>query len=151
MLTRYEQFSFMVSVINRHIQKLERDEMIKFGYKGAFAQYLVAMLHYPQGITAAQLSEICDKDKAAVSRIVSEMIEKGLVVRKSATETMYRAKLTLSQEGEKVAQFVARRASAAIEAMGNELSEEQRKTLYFALDNIARKLHILSKEGIPQE
>ena len=151
MLSRYEQFSYMVSVINRHIQKLERDEMVRFGYKGAFAQYLITMLHYPQGVTAAQLSEICDKDKAAVSRIVTEMIEKGLVIRKSTTETMYRAKLTLSQEGEKVAQFVARRASAAIEAMGNELSEEQRKILYFALDTISHKLHTLSKEGIPQE
>ena len=74
MLSRYEQFSYIVSGINRHIQKLERDEMIKFGYKGAFAQYLVAMRHYPKGVTAAQLSEICDKDKAAVSRIVTEMI-----------------------------------------------------------------------------
>ena len=151
MLSRYEQFSYIVSGINRHIQKLERDEMIKFGYKGAFAQYLVAMRHYPQGVTAAQLSEICDKDKAAVSRIVTEMIAKGLVVRKSTTETMYRAKLTLSQEGEKVAQFIASRASAAIEAMGNELSDEQRKILYFALDTISDKLHTLSKEGIPQE
>ena len=151
MLSRYEQFSFIVSGINRHIQKLEHDEMIKHGYKGAFAQYLVAMRRYPQGITAAQLSEICDKDKAAVSRIVAEMLEKGLIVRKAASETMYRAKLTLSAEGEKVAAYIADRASAAIEAMGSELSEEQRKTLYKTLDTISDKLHTLTKEGIPQE
>lgn len=151
MQSRYEQFSYMVSVINRHIQKLEHDEMIKFGYKGAFAQYLMAMRHYPEGITSAQLSEMCDKDKAAVSRVVTEMIGKGLVVRKAATDTMYRAKLTLSAEGEKVAEFVARRASAAIEAMGHELGEEHRKVLYATLELIADKLHTLSKEGIPQE
>ena len=151
MQSRYEQFSYMVSVINRHIQKLEHDEMIKFGYKGAFAQYLMAMRHYPEGITSAQLSEMCDKDKAAVSRVVTEMISKGLVVRKAATDTMYRAKLTLSAEGEKVAEFVARRACAAIEAMGHELGEEQRKVLYATLELIADKLHTLSKEGIPQE
>ena len=118
MQERYEQFSFVVSAINRHIQKLERDEMIKFGYKGAFAQYLMAMRHYPQGVTSAQLSEMCDKDKAAVSRNVGEMIEKGLVVRKSATDSLYRAKLILSQEGEKIADFVANRASAGIRRNG---------------------------------
>ena len=151
MQERYEQFSFVVSAINRHIQKLERDEMIKFGYKGAFAQYLMAMRHYPQGVTSAQLSEMCDKDKAAVSRNVGEMIEKGLVVRKSATDSLYRAKLILSQEGEKIADFVANRASAAIEAMGEHMGEEQRKSLYFTLDAIEKRLDFLSQKGIPQE
>lgn len=151
MQERYEQFSFIVSAINRHIQKLERDEMIKFGHKGAFAQYLMAMRRYPEGVTSAQLSEMCDKDKAAVSRVVTEMIEKGLVVRKSAKDSLYRAKLTLSQEGERIAEFVANRAVAAIEAMGNELSDDQRKILYFTLDVIENKLGVLSREGIPQE
>ena len=148
---RYEQFSFIVSVINRHIQKIERDEMIKYGYKGAFAQYLMAMRHHPDGVTSAQLSEMCDKDKAAVSRVVTEMIEKGLVVRKCANETLYRAKLTLTQEGCKIADFVAKRATAAVAAVGNELSDEERKMFYSTLDFIASKLQMISKEGIPQE
>ena len=151
MQSRYEQFSFVISVINRQIQKLERDEMEKLGYKGGYAQYLVAMHHYPQGITAAQLSEICDKDKAAVSRAVAEMVEKGLVERKALTDTMYRAKLTLSQEGIKVAKFLGQRASTAIQAMGDSLTEEQRKTMYLSLDSIADRLHTLTQKGIPQE
>lgn len=151
MLNRYEQFSFIVSGINRHIQKLEHDEMIKLGYKGAFAQYLVAIRHHSDGVTAAQLSEICEKDKAAVSRIITEMIEKGLVDRKSEKDTNYRAKLTLSAEGQKVAEYIASRASAAIEAMGNELTEEQRKTLYATLDSIAAKLQVLTLKGISHE
>ena len=151
MVERYEQLSYFIYSIYRSIQRIAKEEMEKHNLRGAYAHYLVALCRHSEGVTSAKLCEICDKDKAAVSRIVSEMTEKGLVVRKSATETMYRAKITLSQEGEKVAQFIVRRASAAIEAMGNELSEEQRKTLYFALDNIAQKLHILSKEGIPQE
>ena len=151
MLGRYQQFSYIVSVINRQIQKIERDEMEKYGYKGSFAQYLMAMRRNPEGVTSAQLSEMCDKDKAAVSRVVTEMIEKGLVVRKSAKDSLYRAKLTLSQEGERIVEFVANRAVAAIEAMGNELSDDQRKILYFTLDVIENKLGVLSREGIPQE
>ena len=54
MRSRYEQFTYAISSIERHIQKIERDEMIKYGCKGAFAQYLAAMTHYPDGLTAAQ-------------------------------------------------------------------------------------------------
>lgn len=149
MLDRYQQFSYIVSVINRQIQKLERDEMIKYGHKGAFAQYLVAMLRFNDGVTAAQLCEICDKDKAAVSRVVNEMIEKGLIVRKS--ETAYRAKLFLTQEGRKIADIIASRAAAAVAAVGNELSDEERKMFYSTLDFISGKLQIICRHGIPNE
>ena len=151
MLGRYQQFSYIVSVINRQIQKIERDEMVKYGYKGAFAQYLIAIRRHPEGVTSAQLSEICDKDKAAVSRVVTEMIEKGLVMRKCTSESLYRAKLLLTQEGCRIADFVAGRAAAAVEAVGNELNDEERKMFYSTLDFIAGKLHTISRDGIPQE
>ena len=116
MISRYEQFTTLISGIERGIQKIERDEMVKLGYKGAYAQYLAAMKRYPLGVTAAQLCEICDKDKAAVSRVVGELEAKGLVIRESGAA--YRALLTLSEEGRRVADFVCRKAQAAVDAAG---------------------------------
>lgn len=151
MIDRYQQFSYIVSVINRQIQKIERDEMEKYGYKGAFAQYLMAMRRNPAGVTSAQLSDMCDRDKAAVSRVITEMIEKGLVVRKSANETFYRAKLTLTQKGAEIADYIARQGAAAVAAVNNELTKEELKAFYSNLDYIADKLHIISKDGIPNK
>ena len=51
-MNRFEQFSYVISGINRHIQKIERDEMERYGNRGAYAQYLVAMIQYPDGVTA---------------------------------------------------------------------------------------------------
>ena len=77
MLSRFEQFSAAIFCIHRDVQKIERDEMEAYGLKGAFAQYLLAIRRYPQGLTAARLSEVCGKDKAAVSRALAEMERKG--------------------------------------------------------------------------
>ena len=73
MIDRFELFVAAISGIYRDIQKIERDEMVKYGLKGPYAQYLVAMKRCPQGITASALCEVCDKDKAAVSRMLGEM------------------------------------------------------------------------------
>lgn len=151
MYRRFEQFSYVISGIYRYIQKLERDEMIQYGYKGAFAQYLAALSRYPGGLTCAKLCEICDKDKAAVSRMVGEMEEKGLVRRESDNDRLYNARVTLTDEGRAAAEHVCRRAKAAVLAVGSEMSESDRATLYAALDCIAAKLQTLSKEGIPQQ
>ena len=149
MLDRFEQFTASISAISRCVQKLERDEMEKYGCKGAFAQYLMVLSAHPEGLSAAQLSEHSDRDKAAVSRIVAEMSEKGLVQR-SGDEKNYRAKLLLTDEGRNAADFVKSRAKAAVEAVGGELSENDRAVFYSALSLISSNLEQLCKEGIPE-
>ena len=150
-MNRFEQFSYVISGINRHIQKIERDEMIKYGYKGAFAQYLVALRRYPEGITSAKLCEICDKDKAAISRVLTEMQEKGLILRETQSDHRYNALIKLTAEGLKAAAYVDERAQAAIEAVGNEMTNENRAAFYATLDFIAAKLQTISKEGLPPQ
>lgn len=150
MKSRYEEFTGFISAINRSIQKIERDEMEKYGYKGAYAQYLAVMNRNPEGITSAQLCEMSDRDKAAVSRIVSEMEEKGLVVRESNNDNLYRAKLKLTEEGRKAADFVCLRAAAAVDAGGHGLSDENRKVFYETLKLIADNLEHVCREGIPE-
>ena len=105
MTDRFEQFSFIISGIYRKLQKIKRDEMVKRGYKGAFAQYLATQSRYEEGLTSTELCEICDKDKAAVSRIIAEMEEKGLVQREKKAVRSYRSKITLTEKGKDVADF----------------------------------------------
>lgn len=150
MLNRFEQFSSTISVIYGSIQKLEREEMEKLGYRGAFAQYLVALSRSETGLTAAQLCELCDKDKAAVSRVVGEMENLGLVI-KDTTSSRYRARILLTEQGKQVAWFTCRRVTAAVDAVGSQLTEEERRLLYAALERIAGNLQNLVRDGIPRE
>ena len=150
MYARFEQFSSTISSIYRDIQKIERDEMVKYGVKGAYAQYLAALRRHPQGLTATQLCEACDMDKAAVSRIVHEMETRGFVVRESSGDSRYRARIRLTEEGHRAAEYVRSRAEVAVQEVGRDLSEEDRRVFYTALESIAARLQIISKEGIPQ-
>lgn len=149
MLQRFELFTSGISSVYRDVQKIERDEMEKQGLRGAFAQYLLAISRYPEGITAAALCEVCDKDKAAVSRVVAEMEAKGLLERETGNQ--YRAKLCLTPAGEEAAEFVRRRASAAVELAGKDLSEDERKAFYAALAVLSASLQKISRAGLPEE
>ena len=151
MASRFEQFSASISCIYRCIQKIERVEMAKYGLKGPHAQCLLAMKKHPEGITAARLCEVCEKDKAAVSRIVSEMQEKGLVTRDIENARAYNALIRLTDEGRKAAEHVCLKARAAVKAVGSVMSDEERRVLYSLLDTIAGELQKLSDEGIPEE
>lgn len=151
MISRYEQFSFAISNIYRSIQKIEREEMDRYGLKGIYAQYLVALERFPKGLTAAQLCEICDLDKAAVSRTVAEMARRGLLERDAENATGYRAKLCLTEDGHKAAAYVNERAQQAVEAAGCDLTDDARMVLYTALESISARLQTICRNGIPSK
>lgn len=149
MMDRFEQFTGLISAASRCVQKIERDEMEKLGFRGACAQYLPAIARFPEGVTAAQLCEICDKDKAAVSRVVAELLDKGLVLRQCVNNNPYRARLTLTEQGYKVAAFISRRAELAVEMAGTGLEEQDRQVFYAAFSRITANLQKISGEGLP--
>ena len=147
---RFEQFSVFISGIYRSIQKLEREEMVKYGLTGAYAQYLVTMSRFPEGITATELCEVCDKDKAAISRVIANMENKGLVTRKGKNNTVYRALLFLTDEGKKAAGYVTERAKIAVEKAGAGLSDLDRQIFYSSLELISSNLQKICKDGLPE-
>lgn len=149
MIDRFEQFVSYISAIHRDIQKIEREEMEKLGLKGAYAQYLVAMHRCPRGITAAELCEVCDKDKAAVSRALGEMEQHGLLRKLGDHENRYRVLMELTEKGRTAAEFVCRKAVSAVQIAAAEIDDETRTTLYRALRSIASQVQGISKEGLP--
>ena len=148
MISKYEQFSASVSCIYRDIQRIERVEMAKFGLKGPHAQCLLAMSRYPEGVTATQLCEICEKDKAAISRTLAELQQGGMVLRTERNGTRYRALLTLTEKGLEAARTVNKKAQLAVEQAGAGLNDDQREVFYSVLGLIAGNLHTICKEGL---
>ena len=151
MVTRFEQFSGAVSCIHRCIQKIERVEMAKYGLKGPHAQCLLAMSRHPEGITSSELCNLCDKDKAAISRTVAELEREGMVSRNTRGNNRYRALLKLTQQGETAAEQVEARAKLAVERAGEGMTDQQRAVFYEVLGLIAGHLQEICEDGLENE
>lgn len=148
MVSRYEHFSSAISCIYHDIQKIERAEMANYGLKGPHAQCLLAMSRHPEGTTAARLCEACEKDKAAISRILAELEQVGMVLRESRNGTRYRANLTLTEQGKAAAQAVVEKAQLAVELAGTGFDDAEREVFYRVLAMIAGNLHTICKDGL---
>ncbi len=148
MVERYARFSSAISSINQNIQKIEAYQMKLYGLNGSCAQYLLSILQNDSGLTLSRLGEICQKDKAAVSRTVAQLENKGLVVRKNICDGQYRSKIALTDIGKQAAIELSSVASKAVELAGKGLSQEDRESFYKVLDLISNNLKELSKNGI---
>ena len=152
MIGRYELFSSAISCMHHDIQRIERVEMAGYGLKGPHAQCLLAMVRHPEGITAARLCEICEKDKAAISRILSELEQAGMVLREKRNGVAYRANLLLTEQGKAAAHAVMEKARLAVELAGTGFDDSEREIFYRVLTKIAGNLHAICKDGLtPKE
>jgi len=140
MIERFERFVSVISVISHHLHRIMGEEMDKYGLKGTYAVFILAIHRHPDGITAARLCDVCEKNKAAVSRAVGELEAIGLVRRE---DTGYRAKITLTEEGTRAAEFVYNRAVRAVSLAGGSLTDKEREVFYYALESIADNLKTL--------
>ena len=139
MLHRFERFSLAITEISRYWHQIAGEEMGKYGLKASHATYLVTLSRFPDGLTAPRLAELCGRDKADVSRMMSILEAKGLAVRDGANR--YRGNLRLTPEGQALAQDISQRARSG-------LTEETRRIFYSALDSITENLRKICQEGL---
>lgn len=150
MVSRFEQFSTAIAGIHRNIQKIERVEMAKYGLKGPHAQCLLTMSRYPEGITATQLCESCDKDKAAISRTVAELETAGMVCRTDPGGKRYRSRLSLTESGAVAAKAVMGKVKLAVSQATGDYGWEQQAIFTQTLAMLAANLETICREGLKE-
>ena len=151
MIGRFERFSYAISEISRLWHRIAGEEMGKYGLKGAYSVYFTTLYRYPAGLTAAQLVDLCSRDKADVSRAMALLESKGLICRGDPDGKAYRAPLILTEEGRQIASQINIRAEAAVELASHGLPDEKREIFYEALELITANLQKLSRDGIPHK
>ena len=148
---RFETFTLLITSISRSIRRLKTDETAEFNLK---SPHVSCLYHLYKGgsMTAVEICELCDEDKAAVSRSILYLEQNGFLTRGEGVESprrggkRYRAALTLTDKGRHVAAQLAERIDHVLDAVADGVSEEERVVLYRALGQIDRNLAALCEK-----
>ena len=103
---RFETFTVLITRISRSIKRIKADEMADFELKGPHVSCLY-YLSQQDGMTAAELCERCDEDKAAISRSLDDLEKNGYItcasgLSEAERQTMYRALALVSENLERI-------------------------------------------------
>jgi DNA-binding MarR family transcriptional regulator len=105
----------------------------------------------PGGLTPAELSEASSVDKALISRIISELTEKGFVTTAPSGGRRYKARLLLTEEGRKVADYIADAVSDIQKKVSGNIPAEDLEVFYRTLFTLQTNFRNLAEEGDNQE
>ncbi len=138
---RFKTFTLLMNGINRSIHKLKTVEMAEYQLKSSHVSCLYYL--YKEEMTAKELCDICDEDKANISRAVKYLEENGFLECKSKTQKKYLTPICLTEKGRDVARSLVEKIDNVLSAAGNGVCEEHRKIMYDSLAKIAKNLQEL--------
>ena len=123
---RFETFTVLITRISRSIKRIKADEMADFELKGPHVSCLY-YLSQRDGMTAAELCERCDEDKAAISRSLDDLEKNGYITCASGAGKRYKSPLRLTERGKAVGRAIGEKITRIVEAASEGLSEAERQ------------------------
>lgn len=146
MESRFENFTVLINRISRNIRKIKNGEMAEYNLRSAHISCLY-YLNSSEGLTATELCEKCEEDKATVSRALDYLETEGYVICRSKHIKKYKSPINLTEEGRKIAGKISKKIDSVLEEVSAELTEEERAAFYRSLfiisdslDKVARRL-----------
>ena len=139
MQDRFEAFTLLIAGISRSIRRIKTEEMAEFDLKSPHVSCLYYL--YKEGaLTLKALGDICDEDKAALSRSIDHLEKKGYVTLSNKKGMRYKAEILLSEAGRAVAESVVKKIDGFLASVGASLGDEGREALYNGLRIVDRDL-----------
>lgn len=136
---RFETFTVLITKINRCIRKIKNLEMAECGLRSAH----ISCLYYLYGetdLTATDLCERCEEDKATISRALDYLESNGYISCESKSAKRYKSPLLLTEKGKEVSRQIAEKINRVLDEVSAGLSEAERVSFYRSLSIISNHL-----------
>lgn len=146
MKERFETFTVLINRISRNIRKIKNQEMAEYNLRSSHISCLY-YLYSTEGLTATDLCERCEEDKATISRVLDYLETNGYLTCNSKNVKRYKSPLILTYKGLTVAKKIADKIDGVLEEISVGLTEEERISFYRSLSIISESLEAVSKNG----
>ncbi len=139
MKDRFGTFNLLTNRISRNIYRIKNKEIAAFNLKSAHVSCLYH-LYMADGLTATDLCQRCEEDKAAISRSLDFLEKNGYVVCKSAQSKRYKSPFYLTDKGRLVGKEIIDKVDMILDEVDAGTTEEERKLFYRYLSIISDRL-----------
>jgi DNA-binding MarR family transcriptional regulator len=146
---RFELFTALITKISRSIKKIKNQEVEEYGLRSPHVSCLY-YLYITDGLTATELCERCEEDKATVSRSLDYLETNGYILYESKSAKRYKSPLYLTEQGRMVAAKVAAKISRVLDDVSAAMTEEERVAFYRSLAMISDSLEACIKSDREQ-
>lgn len=136
---RFLRFSSLLNEAQKSIAKLKYTKMESYGLGSAHTVCIRILQEHTEGVTKSELAKLCCVDKAQISRVIGDLLEKEYVS-VSTPERNYRQKYKLTDKGTQVATEIRQITLEINRFVSKDIPDEKIVIFYNTLEEICNKL-----------
>lgn len=141
---RFKTFTVLIAKISRNIKKIKNQEMAEYGLRSVHVTCLY-YLYSAESLTATELCELCEEDKATISRSLDFLEENGFIACETKLGKRYKSPLLLTEKGAEVGKKITDKINFVLDEICVDLTEKERSELYRSLTIISDSLELCTK------
>lgn len=150
MKNRFETFTVLIAKINRNIRKIKNQEMADYNLRSPHISCLY-YLYSSASLTATDLCERCEEDKATISRSLGYLEKNGYITCESKSAKRYKSPLVLTEKGNEAGKKIVDKIDLVLGEISIALTEEERIAFYRSLSIISNKLEAIINQSYEKE
>ena len=143
MKERFETFTVLIAKISRNIRKIKNQEMAEYNLRSSHISCLY-YLYLSKELTATELCDRCEEDKATISRSLDYLEKNGYISCVSKSIKRYKSPILLTEKGEEAGKKIAGKILRVLDEVSVGLSEAERVEFYRCLSIISENLENIS-------
>ena len=136
---RFENFTILISKINRNIKKIKNLEMKEYNLRSIHVSCLY-YLYVNSTLTASELCEKCAEDKASISRALDHLEKNNYVICDSKYQKRYNSPFSLTEKGNEVGNKLYDKVNVILNEANEYIEEDERILFYESLSKISNSL-----------
>ena len=144
-MERFETFTVLINRISRNIRKIKNQEMAEYNLRSAHISCLY-YIYRSSDITATDLCEKCEEDKATISRSLDYLEKSGFITCESKSTKRYKCPLVLTEKGLEVGKKIADKIDGVLNEISSSLSDDERIEFYRSLFIISESIEKIANK-----
>ncbi len=139
MATGFEAFSSLIGAAMKSLERLKAKGMGEFGLSGTHTLCMRRLYDAPDGLTRTQLAGRCEVDRAQITRVIGELLQKGLV-EEIGSGSGYRKKCRLTDQGRRVTTEINDLVTEILSFVSGDIPADRLEIFYEILHEICNNL-----------
>ena len=144
---RFSPFVLFIERISKNIKRVADAKMEPYGLRSSHIMCILQLAKSEGGLTSTALSDACGVDKAFISRIVAELMEKNYVEKdEKNAKGKYKTKLILTAQGREIYGVINEALEECFKEVDSKITMKKLEVFYSVLSEIDEGIGRLLKD-----
>ena len=134
---RFSPFVLYIERISKNIKRIADSKMEPYGLRSSHIMCILQLAKTEGGLSSGALATACGVDKAFISRVTSELMEKKYIMKDEENASgKYKTKLILTESGKEINRVIVGILDECFKAVDANLTQKKLGVFYDVLARV---------------